>query len=230
MPVFTAAEDPYAVWVRDAGGNPVLVLVVVSLDFRSDPPTVVSRFFAASEIRHLNPREPFLEVRRMKDIRLLQLADALAVCGRPQGGTAGVGRMSFTTVGGYADLTPEAVEGAHIFADQVADQTKIGTNYLYDLGDRIGALGHVAVGSEGSQQRYAAAWWTIDPVGLTAGTPAVIAMREDFPAGPAKLPTLVDVVFPGSLEPLDGGRARLYCGLSDATTGSVVIPTPDWIS
>jgi hypothetical protein len=49
-------------------------------------------------------------------------------------------------------------------------------------------LGHIAVGSEGSEQRYAAAWWTIDPDAMTATTAEVVALREDFPPGPAKLP------------------------------------------
>jgi hypothetical protein len=143
----------------------------------------------------------------MKDIRLLQLSRGVAVCGRPQGGAAGIGRISFTMIDDYTELTPDVLHKAHIFVDQVAPETKLGSNVLYDLGDRIGVLGHIAVGVEGEVQRYAAAWWTIDPDAVTATTPRVLAVRDDFPAGPTKLPVLTDVVFPGSMEPIGGGRA-----------------------
>jgi len=225
-PVFPVAEDPFAAWMLDKNGDPLLVFGVVSLDFRPGTPAVVTRFYAAPDLLQLDPASPFLEVPGMKDIRLLQRADGVAVCGRPQGGSAGRGRVSFAFVDSYADLTPGAVEDGHIFHDQVAEDTKIGANELYDLGDQIGVLGHVAIGDEGGPQSYAAAWWTIDPVRLTASRPEVVAVREDFPAAPAKWPNLADVVFPGSTEPVSGGLARLYCGLSDASVGSIVIRSP----
>jgi hypothetical protein len=225
-PVFHTAEDPFAVWVTDRSGVRQLVFGTVGLDYRHNPPGIVSRFYAAPGVQDLDQDKPFLEIAGMKDIRLVQLRDGVAVCGRPQGGAAGLGRISLALVDDYTDLSPAVLEKAHIFADQLAPETKIGSNALYDLGDRIGVLGHIAVGAEGSEQRYAAAWWTIDPVAMTATTPEVVALREDFPPGPAKLPVLTDVVFPGSLEFLHGGRARLYCGLSDASIGTVVIPAP----
>jgi hypothetical protein len=40
------------------------------------------------------PDKPFIEIAGMKDIRLLQLRDRVAVCGRPQGRRAGIGRIS----------------------------------------------------------------------------------------------------------------------------------------
>lgn len=225
-PVFPASEDPFAARVTDRDGESVLVFGVVSLDYRSDPPTVVSRFYAAPDARRLDPRRPFLEIPGMKDIRLLQLPRGVAVCGRPQGGVAGIGRISFAMIDDYTDLTSDVLDKAHIFADQLAPDTKIGSNALYDLGGQIGVLGHVAIGAEGEPQRYAAAWWTIDPHAVTATTPRVIAVRDDFPAGPTKLPVLTDVVFPGSIEPLGGGLARMYCGLSDAAVGSIEVRLP----
>ncbi|HET8680590.1 MAG TPA: DUF1861 family protein [Micromonosporaceae bacterium] len=222
-PVFPAAEDPFASWVLDKNGDPLLVFGVVSLDFRSGAPALATRFYAAPDIFRLDPASPFLEVPGMKDVRLLQRADGVAACGRPQGGSAGRGRVSFTLVDSWLDLTPGVIRDGHVFHDQVAEDTKIGANELYDLGDQIGVLGHVAIGDEGGPQSYAAAWWTIDPVRLAASRPEVVAVREDFPAAPAKWPYLADVVFPGSLEAVNGGMARLYCGLSDASVGSIVI-------
>lgn len=225
-PVFTAAEDPFAAWVRGRDGEPVLVFGVVSLDFQHDPPRVVTRFYAAPDVQRLDPASPFAEVPDMKDIRLLQRPDGLAVCGRPQGGTAGRGRVSLIMAEDHTDLSAELIAKAHVFHDQVAEDTKLGVNELYDLGDRIGVLGHVAVGEEGGPQEYAGACWTIDPAARTTTTPRVIAMRSDFPPAPPKRPDLTDVVFPGSMEVLDGGLVRIYCGLSDASIGSIVMPSP----
>ncbi|MEV4510157.1 DUF1861 family protein [Dactylosporangium sp. NPDC049525] len=225
-PVFTAAEDPFAAWVLDRDGSPVLVFGVVSLDFGHDPPMVVTRFHAAPDVERLDPGNPFLEVPQMKDIRLLQRRDGLAVCGRPQGGTAGRGRVSLIMAEDYTELSAELIAKAHVFHDQVTEDTKLGVNELHDLGDRIGVLGHVAVGEEGGPQEYAGAWWTIDPAACTATTPRIIAMRTDFPPAPPKRTDLTDVVFPGALEALDGGLVRVYCGLSDASTGSIVLPFP----
>ncbi|MDG6103235.1 DUF1861 family protein [Dactylosporangium aurantiacum] len=225
-PVFTAAEDPFAAWVRGRDGEPVLVFGVVSLDFRHDPPRVVTRFHAAPDVERLDPADPFVEVPDMKDIRLLQRPDGLAICGRPQGGTAGRGRVSLIMADDYTELSAELVAKAHVFHDQVAEDTKLGVNELYDLGDRIGVLGHIAVGEEGGPQEYAGACWTIDPAARTTTTPRVIVMRSDFPPAPPKRADLTDVVFPGSMEPLDGDLVRIHCGLSDASLGSIVMPSP----
>lgn len=227
-PVFDAAEDPFAAWMRDASGRRRLVFGVVTLDYRSTPPVPVTRFFAAPDVRTLDPGAPFLAVSGMKDIRLLQRADDVVVCGRPQGGRAGIGRISVAVAESFEAVNRELIEGAHVFADQVAPDTKLGVNELFDLGDTVGVLGHIAIGEEGSTQRYAAAWWTIDPKALTTTEPAVIATRADFPPGPAKFPIIADVVFPGSLEPLPDGRQRLFCGLGDASVGSVILPATPW--
>ncbi|MEV8511730.1 DUF1861 family protein [Dactylosporangium sp. NPDC051484] len=223
-PVFDAAEDPFAAWMRDAHGRRRLVFGVVTLDHATTPPVPVTRFHAAPDVRGLDPRAPFLSVPGMKDIRLLQRDGDVVVCGRPQGGRAGIGRISVAVTESFQTVTRELVEGAHIFADQVAPDTKLGINELFDLGGTVGVLGHVAVGEEGSTQRYAAAWWTIDPARPATSVPEVIATRADFPPGPAKFPAVADVVFPGSLERLPDGRRRMLCGLGDASVGSAILP------
>ena len=65
-----------------------------------------------------------------------------------------------------------------------------------------------------------------DPFTLTASQPSVIATRSEFPMGPTKWAYTKDVVFPGSLEKLANGHARLYCGLSDASVGSILMTAP----
>lgn len=222
--LFTAAEDPFAAWMTDRAGRRRLVFGVVTLDYRSSPPVAVTRFYDAEDVRGLDPARPFLEVPGMKDIRLLQRPGDVVVCGRPQGGRAGIGRISLAVTDSYSSLSPELIAGAHIFTDQVAPDTKLGANELHDLGGTVGVLGHVAIGAEGSTQRYAAAWWTMDPARMTTTEPVVIATRADFPPGPAKYPNVADVVFPGSLETLPDGRLRMICGLGDASLATAVLP------
>ena len=66
----------------------------------------------------------------------------------------------------------------------------------------------------------------LDPVTGKYSPLEIIAKREDFPAGVAKRPDLVDVIFSGGIRRLDDGMARLYAGLSDAEAGYVDIPDP----
>jgi hypothetical protein len=227
LPKFERAEDPFATWINDSTGRRLLVFGIVSLDFVSDVPTIVTKLFVAPTIAQLDPAHPFLEFHGMKDIRLLQRPSGLVVCARPRGGAARRGRISFVILDNFESLSAAAVQNAHLFEDQVRSKDLyLGANELYDLGDHIGVLGHVAVGDESVEQHYAAAWWTIDPTSLTASPPYLFAVRSDFPPGPQKRATVADVVFPGSLEALGDGWARLYCGLSDASVGSAIIPSP----
>jgi hypothetical protein len=227
MPRFERAEDPFATWIDDSAGQRLLVFGIVSLEFGSGVPMIVTKLFAAPTIAQLDPLQPFLEFHGMKDIRLLQHPSGVVVCARPRGGPARRGRISFTILDSFESLSVAAVQNAHLFEDQVrSEDLYLGANELYDLGDHIGVLGHVAVGDESVEQHYAAAWWTIDPTSLTASPAYVFAIRSDFPPGPQKRATVADVVFPGSLEMLSDGWARLYCGLSDACVGSAIIRWP----
>ena len=54
----------------------------------------------------------------------------------------------------------------------------------------------------------------------------IIAMRCNFQDGPSKRPDLEDVIFSGGLVRLEGGKARLYCGVSDAEGHMITIDDP----
>ena len=54
----------------------------------------------------------------------------------------------------------------------------------------------------------------------------IIAARNNFPPGHAKMPELVDVVFPGGFMMNDDGTITLYAGLSDTEAGLVVLHDP----
>jgi Protein of unknown function (DUF1861) len=227
LPKFERAEDPFATWMNDSTGRRLLIFGIVSLDFDSEVPTVVTKLFVAPTIAQLDPGNPILEFHGMKDIRLLQRSSGVVVCGRPRGGPARRGRISFAILDNLESLSPGIIQNAHLFEEQVlSDDLYLGANELYDLGDHIGVLGHVAIGDESVEQHYAAAWWTIDPSSRTVSPPYLFAVRSDFPPGPEKRATAADVVFPGSLEALGDGWVRLYCGLSDASVGSAVMRWP----
>ena len=226
LPVFPHAEDPFATWVEDGNGGKLLVFGVVSLKFGSGVPTIVTKLYVARTLSGLDPTRPILQFSGMKDVRLLSRPTQLIVCGRPQGRRAFGGRMSIAVVRDIWALRSDTLIDAHVFEKHVVPGLFLGANELYDLGDDIGVLGHVAIGREGGERHYAAAWWTVDAARLTASAPAILAVRSDFPAGPIKGAGLADVVFPGSLETLGEGQSRLYCGLSDAAIGSVVLDNP----
>ena len=54
----------------------------------------------------------------------------------------------------------------------------------------------------------------------------IIAVRSDFPEGPAKRPDLVDVIFSGGLIRKDHGLADLYVGASDKEAYCIEITDP----
>jgi hypothetical protein len=54
----------------------------------------------------------------------------------------------------------------------------------------------------------------------------IIASRSEFPEGPAKRSDLVDILFSGGLVRLDGGKAKLYTGVSDTEAHVLTIEDP----
>ncbi len=228
-PRFTAAEDPFATWVTNSGGQRVLVFGHVTLDRTTGPrPTGLTRFYQAASWDRLDPSAPFAEVRDMKDIRLCQLADgSIAVCGRPRGGQAGRGKVTYSRLTSLSELTHDAVWSAAILPGMIPEDRKIGNNELHLLPDgSIGVLGHIALGEEEHDMRYTVATWSINPDTGVATKPQELVERSDFPPTEPKLPRLADVVFPGSLERLGGDTWRLYAGLGDSGVGAIDLTHP----
>ncbi|WP_116191317.1 DUF1861 family protein [Paenibacillus taihuensis] len=68
--------------------------------------------------------------------------------------------------------------------------------------------------------------FAFDPVTEVHTPIRLIAKRVDFLSGSAKRADLVDVVFSGGLVRLQGGKAVLYAGISDAEAHRIEIPDP----
>lgn len=165
---------------------------------------------------------------KMKDIRLGPLADGrVAVLTRSQGGKGGRGKTGFTVAPSLEAVTAGLVEAAPLIEGQVIPGEWCGANEVHLLKNGLlGILGHIACYDDGRDRHYYPTSFVLDPVKKTTSPVRIMARRSDFPAGPAKLPDLEDVVFSGGLVRNGGGKATLYAGLSDAEAGWLTVPDP----
>ena len=164
----------------------------------------------------------------MKDIRLISLLNnKIGVFTRPQGGKNKGGKIGFIAIDKLDDLNANNIISAKIIENQFAPGEWGGVNELHFLKDgRIGVLGHIAYRDLKGDRHYYAMSFIYDP-NIHISTPIkIIATRQNFPDGYAKIPELEDVIFPGGLIRNGDGTATLYAGLSDAEAGSIVINDP----
>jgi hypothetical protein len=172
---------------------------------------------------------------RMKDIRLLPLADGRVVAftrpqGLQEGGIdCGPGVIACTVLENIADLDPENLAKARIIENQFAPGEWGGANELHLLPDgRIGVVGHIAYRDEEGNRHYYIIVFIYDLETHLATPVEIIARRDDFPAGEAKASDLRDVAFPGGMIRHRDGSATLYAGLSDKQAGCMKLPDPFW--
>ena len=165
---------------------------------------------------------------RMKDIRLIQKSDGtICVFSRPQGEENGRGKIAYCEIKDINDLTPENILKSQVIDCQFDSEEWGGTNELHLLENgKIGVLGHIAHLDDNDQKHYYAMSFIYDPKTHTASPIKIIAIRKEFPDGPAKHPELDDVIFPGGLIRNKDGTATLYVGLSDTEAGILVITDP----
>jgi len=167
----------------------------------------------------------------MKDLRLVQLPDGrIGVFTRPQGGPAGRGMIGFDIAGGASEFNEDLITAAPTWDDMYVPDEWGGANDAVALGDdRVGVLAHIAR-FVGDVREYYPLTFEVDLRSREWSSPRIPFARSDLPAGPAKRPDLVDVVFPGGMIPdttPDGTRvARIYCGVGDAQAQKVTIAWP----
>lgn len=184
-----------------------------------------TRFYRGSQVRDL---EPFaVGPDGMKDIRLVELADGqIGVFTRPQGEIGGRGTIGYTQIKTLDELTVDVINGATLL-EQFYPEEWGGANEAHLLANGlVGVLGHIAHFDDEMNKHYYPIVFAFDPATKTASGMEIIAVRDNFPPGPAKLPTLVNVLFSGGLVRRDDGTAELYVGVSDAEAHRIVIPDP----
>lgn len=165
---------------------------------------------------------------RMKDIRLHQLADGrVLVMTRPQGAVGGQGKIGWIILDDLSQLDIAHIEQATILEQQFLPEEWGGANELHALGgSKVGVLAHIARYDEKGDRHYHSAAFVFDWSTGEYSPMKIIAMRCNFQDGPSKRPDLEDVIFSGGLVRLEGGKARLYCGVSDAEGHMITIDDP----
>lgn len=165
---------------------------------------------------------------RMKDIRLCQLEDGkILVMTRPQGSVGGRGKIGFTVINSLDELDIVHILQAKILENQFIPEEWGGSNELHRLKNgKIGVLSHIAKYDENGDRHYYATCFCFDYKSGEYSPMKMIAVRGNFQDGPSKRPDLKDVIFSGGLVRLGGGRAQLYCGVSDAEGHTITINDP----
>lgn len=183
-------------------------------------------------------REPFAIIKGMKDERLCQLPDGrFLLCRRPLDNN-GLGRAVLHIIDHLEDLTDinADIPPAVAVLQGPNNNDWVGINNMYIVSDKhgtmwVGLLGHIGALDDVGNKHYAATTYKVKLNELVGGKthvmkPTIIATRSCFEDGPQKDDKLGDVVFPGSLERLEGNRYRLWAGLSDARIGVIEIDNP----
>jgi hypothetical protein len=218
-------QDPFIVKI----GGEIIFGGVEVLTESSDPTNIVSwvtQFYRGKTIDSL--RHFASGPDRMKDIRLIELADGrIGVFTRPQGAIGGRGQIGFLILQTLEELNSERLVRSHIFNDQFIEEEWGGVNEAQLLENGwIGVLGHIACMDPQGHKHYYSIVFALNPETLGRSPLKIIAERNDFPPGPGKRIGLEDVIFSGGLRRLGHGRAELSVGVSDAEAFRIEIPDP----
>lgn len=162
----------------------------------------------------------------MKDVRLVELADRrIGIFTRPQGEKGGRGRIGFTIVEGFAEVTASVMENAPLL-DLFYEEEWGGVNEVHLLPDgRLGVLGHIACFKPDEVRHYFPMAFVYDPGTGTHTRPCILAERREFLPGPSKRPDLKDVLFSGGIL-CQGEMAELYVGVSDCEIQYIAVQNP----
>ncbi|MGV7115937.1 DUF1861 family protein [Paenibacillus kyungheensis] len=164
----------------------------------------------------------------MKDLRLNEMADGnIAVFSRPFGVEGAVALIGFGIFESFQNLSESNIISAPVFKDQFDKNEWGGANEIHLLKNGLlGVLGHIAYRDEQKMLHYHAMSFVVNPWTREKSAMKIIAVRSDFPEGPAKRPDLVDVIFSGGMTREANDRAILYVGASDVESYCLDIPDP----
>ncbi len=172
---------------------------------------------------------------RMKDIRLIQLADGrIGVFSRPRTGVYENGatcQIGFTVIDSLEELTDEVIESAPGIHGLFNEGEWGGVNQAYLLEDgKIGVIGHASYMDEDAdgimQKVYVNCAFTFDPECHEMSNFKIIGTRSCYPDGPAKKPDLKDCTFTSGIVFREDGKVDLYGGVCDIYEGRIVIDDP----
>ncbi|MGI6392318.1 MAG: DUF1861 family protein [Candidatus Izemoplasmatales bacterium] len=163
---------------------------------------------------------------KMKDVRLHE-HEGIHVFTRPQGGTAGPGKIGYFKANSLKEVTSEKIADAAVLDSHFASGEWGGVNQVLTLDNGLlGIVGHIAKMTGNGTRNYYGMVFCFDPFTKSSSKIKIISERSDFPPGPSKRSDLYNVIFPGGIIRQKKGFATLYAGLSDAQIASAIIPDP----
>ncbi|MGH4051656.1 MAG: DUF1861 family protein [Clostridium sp.] len=164
----------------------------------------------------------------MKDIRLLELSGGrILVFTRPQGDTFGRGKIAFNIINSLEELNADVISNAELLESQFVDEEWGGANELHVLNNGlIGVLGHVASFDEIMDRHYYAMVFSFNLETKKASPIKLIATRKNFKPGEYKRKDIIDVIFSGGINRIEGAMAEIYVGVSDAESHKILIDDP----
>lgn len=164
----------------------------------------------------------------MKNIRLLELSqERILVFTRPQGDIGGRGKIAFIIINSLEELNAEVIANPELLTTQFIEAEWGGSNELHLLNNGlIGVLGHVSCYDELMDRHYYAMAFSFNTETKEASPIKLIATRKNFNPGEYKRKDIMDVIFSGGINRLQGGMAEFFAGVSDAEAHKILIEDP----
>ncbi len=173
----------------------------------------------------------------MKDIRLVELINGrIGVFSRPRSEEIrkkyGSGSMiGFAVINSLNELNSEVIQNAKPIEGIFDKDEWGGCNQAYLLSnDMIGVIGHhgyeVKLEDGKSLAIYTNTSFEFNPVTFEVKNRKIIGTRSCYPAGPSKLPDLIDCTFTSGISMREDGKVDLYGGMSDTMEGRITIDYP----
>lgn len=174
--------------------------------------------------------------RKMKDIRLVELADSrIGVFSRPRGkeiaqkyGSEAI--VGFTVINSLDELNAAVVQNAPRVENLFGPGEWGGCNQCYQLKDGlIGVVGHKSYMDRQNgidMKVYTNISFVMDPNHLFAQEEKMIGTAKRYPPFAPKVPDLADCAFTSGIVMRADGKADLYSGVGDTCEGRLVIDDP----
>ncbi|MFA5927609.1 MAG: DUF1861 family protein [Patescibacteria group bacterium] len=234
-PIFKQLQDPF--YLGKVGGSYLFGGVEISIAEEGKVPyrTVLFKF------EHIDGGDIISELAGakrfaagswgMKGVRLCQLPDGkIAVFKRPQGGIAGLGKMTYGQISSLAELQDELgkeIAEEDIIAGMFLEDEWGGPNQLFVLGNGLVCiLGHIARFDDKQRKDYAAAAMIFDPATRTLLDLKMIATSYSFRNITPKHMDLHNILYSGGMVRSGTGKALLYAGIGDTVAGYIEIADP----
>ena len=161
----------------------------------------------------------------MKGIRFVQMGEKIGVFTRPQGRIGRRGKIAWTMIDSVGQIRPRTIQRAEIIPGMFARGEWGGVNDVHVIGKKLGVIGHVAQFDEERKRHYYPISFLFDPSTRQWSDMKIICNRGALPSGGVKRDDLYDVIYPGGIV-REGGRARMFAGVSDAEAYEITIDDP----